>query len=121
MPSRDAGGTSDAIFTWLHQDIGLFLLPTVVLVMLAVERLVAGRRHPAWIGWTAIDGTTITFVGGLLYVFVAPTLYGAGYVIATIGLLIVGVSLLATIWWSALGAAAVTPATQEPVLPPKAA
>lgn len=114
---KAAGAANDAIFTWLHQDIGLFLLPTMVLVMLAVERLVAGRSHPAWIGWTAIAGTTLTFAGGLVYVFITPTMYGAGYVISTIGLLIVGVSLLATLWWGALGHTPETPPAREPALP----
>lgn len=114
---KAAGAASDAIFTWLHQDIGLFLMPTMVLVMLAVERLVAGRSHPAWIGWTAIVGTTITFVGGLVYVFITPTMYGAGYVISTIGLLITGVSLLTAIWWSVAGHIPETNPAREPALP----
>ena len=100
---KAAGAANDAIFTWLHQDIGLFLLPTIVLVMLAVELLVK-HGHPSWIGWTAIIGTSITFVGGLVYVFVTPTLYGPGYVLSTVGLVVVGMALLATIWWGGLSA-----------------
>jgi hypothetical protein len=99
------GAANDAVFTWLHQDIGLFLLPTIVLVMLAVERLINTRpQRRGLIGWTAIVGTTITFVGGLVYVFVNPTLYGPGYIISTVGLVVVGLALLATLWWGVLGA-----------------
>lgn len=99
------GAANDAIFTWLHQDIGLFLLPAIVLVMLAVERLINHRqRRPGLIGWTAIAGTTITFVGSLVYVFVTPTLYSPGYIIATVGLVVVGIALLATLWWGVVGA-----------------
>ncbi len=111
---KAAGAVNDAIFTWLHQDIGLFLLPAIVLVMLAVERLV-DHGHPGWIGWTAIAGTTITFVGGLVYVFVTPMLYGPGYVISTVGLVVVGMALLATLWWGMLGA--IERAKQTPPAP----
>jgi hypothetical protein len=115
------GAANDAIFTWLHQDIGLFLLPAIVLVMLAVERLInRGQRRPGVIGWTAIAGTTITFVGGLVYVFVTPTLYGPGYILSTAGLVVVGIALLATLWWGVIGAiervrhAPPAPAPSEP-------
>jgi len=99
------GAANDAIFTWIHQDIGLFLLPAIVLVMLVVERLINYRqRRPGLIGWTAIAGTTITFVGVLVYVFVTPTLYGPGYILTTVGLVVVGIALLVTLWWGVLGA-----------------
>ncbi|HEX8917263.1 MAG TPA: hypothetical protein VF898_02070, partial [Chloroflexota bacterium] len=97
---KASGATKDALFTWLHQDIGLFMLPSLVLVMLAVELLVH-EGHPSWIGWTTIVGTTTAFVGGLIWVFFDPALHGPGYVVSTIGLLIVGCALLATLWWGA--------------------
>jgi hypothetical protein len=103
---RDApGAAGDAIYTWLHQDIGLFLFPALVLVMLAVERLINREKwRPNSIGWAVISGTTVTFLGALVYVFVAPSLYGPGYVLSTVGLVIVGIALLATLWWGAVGA-----------------
>ena len=102
---KAAGAVNDAIFTWLHQDIGLFLLPAIVLVMLAVERLINHQQQrPGVIGWTTIVGTTITFVGGLVYVFATPTLYGPGYILSTVGLVVVGIALLATLWWGVIGA-----------------
>jgi len=104
------GAANDAVYTWLHQDIGLFLLPALVLVMLAVERLVAPRHRDA-IGWATILGTTVTFLGGMVFVFVNPALHGPGYDISTVGLLIVGLALLATLWYGALRhATAVVPA-----------
>jgi hypothetical protein len=96
---RAAGASKDAIFTWLHQDIGLFLLPTLVIVMLAIERLVVNNRRPGWIGLITITGTSIAFIGSMVYVFVTPVLHGAGYAITTLGLLIVGIALLSTVWW----------------------
>jgi hypothetical protein len=97
-----AGAAKDAVFTWFHQDIGLFLLPAIVLVMLAVERL-AERDHPAWIGAVTIAGTSLAFLGGLTYIVVDPATYGPGYVISTIGLLLIGVALLGVLWWGAVG------------------
>ena len=97
-----AGAANDAVFTWLHQDIGLFLLPALVLVMLAVELLV-DREHLNWIGWSTLVGISAVFVGGLIYVFVTPSIPGAGYIISTIGLMIVGFAVLITLWWGALG------------------
>lgn len=97
-----AGAAKDAVFTWLHQDIGLFLLPAIVLIMLASELLI-DRKHLGWIGWTMTIGTTILFVGSMIYVFVTPVLYGSGYAITVIGLLVVGFALLLTLWWGAIG------------------
>jgi hypothetical protein len=96
-----AGASKDAIFTWLHQDIGLFLLPTLVIVMLAIERLVVNNRRPGWIGLLTITGTSIAFIGSMVYVFVTPVLHSVGYAITTIGLLVVGIALLLTVWWGA--------------------
>lgn len=97
-----AGAAKDGVFTWFHQDIGLFLLPAIVLVLLATERL-ADRDHPAWIGQVTIVGTSLAFLGGVTYVVVDPALHGPGYVISTIGLLLIGVVLLGILWWGAVG------------------
>ena len=99
---KAAGANADAIFTWLHQDIGLFLLPAIVLVMLAVERLIS-RRASNLIGLAAAIGVTIAFIGGLVYVFVDPALHSSGYVVTTVGLLIVGLALLGTLWYGTIG------------------
>jgi hypothetical protein len=115
-----SGVANDAIFTWLHQDFGLFLLPTLILVMLAVERLV-DYGHPGWIGWTTIAGTTVAFVGGYIWVFLDPSLHGPGYVVSSAGMLLVGLALLATLWWGIAGhlrqAAAITRAEPRPFAP----
>jgi hypothetical protein len=100
---KAAGATNDAVFTWLHQDIGLFLLPTLVLIMLAAERLI-DHVHPGFVGWTTILGTTVTFAGGMIYVFVDPATYGFGYALTTMGLVVVGIALLATLWWGIMAA-----------------
>jgi hypothetical protein len=92
-----AGAAHDAIFTWFHQDVGLFLLPTIVLVMLVVGLFVR-QPQTQWIGWAAIAGSTILFLGGMLWVFVDSDLYGPAYWLSTLGLLVVGAALLGTLY-----------------------
>jgi hypothetical protein len=101
-----AGASSDAIFTWLHQDIGLFLLPTMLVVMLAAELLAANHGRSNWIGPTAIAGTTLLFAGGMFWVFVNPALHGPGYWLSTVGILVTGAAVLGTVWHGGLAAAA---------------
>jgi hypothetical protein len=98
-----AGAANDAVFTWLHQDIGLFLLPALVLIMLAAELLIDRSKPLSWIGWSTIAGITAVFVGGLVYVFVTPAMFSSGYIIVTLGLLVVGFALLITLRWGAIG------------------
>jgi hypothetical protein len=116
---RTAGAANEAVFTWLHQDIGLLLFPAIVLVMLVAERLITPRKHrPGMIGWTTIVGTTLVFVGGLVYVFVSSVAYGPGYIIATVGLVVVGIAILATLWWGVIGAIERAKHASPPVLGP---
>jgi hypothetical protein len=96
------GAANDAVFTWIHQDIGLFMFPTLTLVMLAAERYVTTRRQ-GLIGSTTLAGTTVAFVGLLVFVFLDTAPRGAGYILSTIGLAIIGSALLATLWYSKLG------------------
>jgi hypothetical protein len=93
------GARNDAVYTWIHQDLGLFLLPTLVLVMLAAERLLS-RRHQRLIGTTTLTGTTIAFAGTLTFVFLDTARRGPGYIVTTIGLALIGAALLATIWYA---------------------
>lgn len=99
---KAAGAAKDAVYTWIHQDVGLFLLPTLTLIMLAVERLVAHRHHGP-IAVATAAGSTVTFIGTLIFVFVSPALHGPGYALVTAGLAIIGAALLATIWWGTIG------------------
>jgi len=96
--SSAPGAASDAVFTWFHQDVGLFLFPVMAVVMLVTARYVL-PKHQGPIAWTAIVGSTILFVGGMVYVFIDQALHGTGYVLSTIGLLVIGAAFLGTIWW----------------------
>jgi hypothetical protein len=97
-----AGAANDGIFTWLHQDVGLFLLPTVLVIMLAVERLVVRRVQRDEIAWTAIVGTTLLFIGGMVWVFIDPAVSGTGFLLSTAGVLVTGLAVLGTLWYAGL-------------------
>jgi len=89
---KAAGAPKDAVFTWLHQDVALFLFPALVVVLLLARRLVA-QRYRSLVGWSALAGTTVLLLGGGIWVFVNPALHGPGYVISTVGLALVGISI----------------------------
>jgi hypothetical protein len=93
------GAARDAVYVWFHEDVGLFMLPMLILIMLAVERFLE-RGHPSWIGWTIIVGISVVVAGGGVWVFVNPALHGPGYDVSTAGIMIVALAMLATLWWS---------------------
>jgi hypothetical protein len=112
-----AGASGDAIFTWFHQDVGLFLLPTIVLVMLVVQRLI-GQKGTGWIGWFVTAGTTALFLGGMVWVFIDSNLQGAGYWLSTTGLLLVGAAILGTLYHGVLRHGEVPAAPAVPTMRP---
>ncbi len=95
------GAVNDAVFTWLHQDIGLFLLPAIVLALIAAQRLISGKIE--LISLITLAGVTITFIGGIVFVFLSPATYGAGYIVTTLGLLGIGAAIATTLWYGAAG------------------
>jgi hypothetical protein len=96
------GAANDAIFTWLHQDVGLFLLPALVAALLAADRL-AAHRYQGVIGWSAIGAVTLLLLGGGVWVFVNPALHGTGYLLSTLGMALLGISIATTIAAGLLG------------------
>lgn len=85
------GAAKDAVFTWLHQDIGLFLLPGLVLVAVAAHRLIKTAHQPL-VAWLITAGTVITLAGAMIFVFISPVLHGAGYLVSAAGLLLIAVA-----------------------------
>ncbi|HYA00158.1 MAG TPA: hypothetical protein VEK76_07375 [Candidatus Binatia bacterium] len=98
---KAAGAANDAVFTWLHQDVGFFLLPTVVLIMLVVQRYIEPRLR-ARLAATTAAGITVTFIGAMLWVFSDPSLHGPGYVVTLAGLCVLGAALVASAWFGLL-------------------
>jgi hypothetical protein len=97
-----AGAANDGVFTWMHQDLGFFLLPTLVLIMLVVQRYVAPRLRARLAGAIAA-GVTVTFVGSMVWVFADPSLHGPGYILTLIGLVVIGGALVAATWFGLIG------------------
>ncbi len=88
-------GVNDAVYGWFHQDFALFLIPAIMTLILAVMHFTHdARQRRASVG-TLLAGSCLGFVGGMLYVFVSPALYGVSFVITTIGLagIVLGVVL----------------------------
>lgn len=95
------GAQADAIFTFWHQDFAFFMIPAIILVLVIAERYLPRRQDHNALGRGFIAGTTLAFLGGLLYVFVDPHLYGIGFYVAAVGFLIIAF-LVARTWWTLL-------------------
>lgn len=104
--AKAAGAANDAVFTWLHQDVGLFLLPALVAVMLLADGLV-GNGYRGLAGWSALLGVAMLLFGGGIWVFVDSALHGPGYVLSTIGMGLVAISIAAVVVSGLLGDAQV--------------
>jgi hypothetical protein len=87
-----------AAFTWVHQDLGLLLLPAVLTVMLSLSRLTADALPGRASVSALLTGSAVAFIGGLLYVFADPAPYGAAFVVMTIGFAAVFIGVLLAIW-----------------------
>jgi hypothetical protein len=61
------------------------------------DHLVVVHQFRRVIGWSALAGTTALLVGGGLWVFVNPALHGPGFIVSTAGIVLLGVSIAATI------------------------
>ena len=94
--AKAPGALNDAIYTWVHQDIALFLLPALFAILLLSDRLVAPRCK-GFIAWMAMAGVAMLLVGGGIWAFVSPVVHGAGYALSTTGLLLVGSSIAVAI------------------------
>jgi hypothetical protein len=80
--AKARGAGSDAVFTWFHQDVGLFLLPLMTASMILTARLVASRLQGTVAVGTMI-GSGLLFAVGMVYVFIDSATHGPGYVVAT--------------------------------------
>jgi hypothetical protein len=100
--AKAPGASNDAIYTWIHQDVGLFLIPALIAILSLADHIVA-CRYKGFIGWGAIAGVTMLLIGGGVWVFVSPVVHGAGYALSTIGLVLLGSAIAVTIC-SGLGA-----------------
>ena len=95
------GAQADAVFTFWHQDFAFFMIPAIILVLVIAERYLPRSQDRNLLGRGLIAGTTLAFLGGLLYVFVDPHLYGIGFYVAATGFL--GIAyMVARTWWALL-------------------
>ncbi|NNN16988.1 MAG: hypothetical protein HKL79_01295 [Thermoplasmata archaeon] len=83
---------------WMRLYVGFFLSLMLLIVVLVVERLLP-TLYQNRVGWTMLVGAALTFVGCMIYIYSA--LPAGGYV-AVVGLVAVGGSFLATVWYGAV-------------------
>lgn len=95
---KAVAAAADGIFTWLHQDVGLFLLPTLLIVMLAADALILNHERTNRMGILALIGSTVLYIGVLLWVFVNPAHFGIAYWVSTVGVLCIGGALVDVVW-----------------------
>jgi len=88
-------GVNDAVYGWFHQDFALFLLPAIMTLILAVLHFTQDQKQRRASVGTLVAGSLLGFIGGMLYVFVSPSLYGISFIVTTVGLaaIVVGVIL----------------------------
>ena len=89
---------ADAVFTWFHQDYAFFLLPAIMTVMLALKWLAADERLRRNANWTLLGGALVSFIGGMLYIFVSQSRGGISFVVTTIGFVVIAIGALLAIW-----------------------
>jgi hypothetical protein len=89
---------ADAVFTWWHQDFAFFLLPSVLGILLALQRMGAAEHLRHLAGWTLVSGAVIAFVGGLMYIFVDPSRFGPSFSVTSLGLFVLAAGVVVAIW-----------------------
>ena len=89
------GAASDAIFTWWHQDFAFFMVPSTMVLLVALTRLVQPGQARDYAMYAVVAGEIIAFLGGVIFVFLDTATGGLGFVAITLGFLavIVGVVL----------------------------
>ncbi len=79
------GATSDAVFTFWHQDFAFFIIPAVMVVLQILHRMVDDRVARARIGTLLVSGGGLAFLGGLGYVFLTPARDSVAFWLTAIG------------------------------------
>jgi hypothetical protein len=91
------GARSDAVFTFWHQDFAFFIVPGVMIVLTIVHRMVPDLARRARIAWLIGGGAAVSFLGGLAYVFLAPSRFGPAFWCTAVGFAALAVALAWTV------------------------
>ena len=89
---------ADAVFTWFHQDFAFFLLPAIMTIMLALKWLANDAKLRRQANWALLGGTFVSFVGGMLYIFVSQASGGISFIVTSAGFAVILVGTLLAIW-----------------------
>ncbi len=90
------GATSDAVFTFWHQDFAFFIIPAVMVVLQILHRMVADAATRTRIATLLTGGGGLAFLGGLSYVFWTPTRTSLPFWLTAVGF----AALVAGVVWT---------------------
>jgi len=88
---------NDEIFGNIQPMYGVFVLTVISIILLIVDHYQITGIWRRFIGWLMGIGLIISFIGASLWVFINPVI-GPYFWIYFIGLLIIGVSAVATVY-----------------------
>jgi hypothetical protein len=108
-------GAADLIYGWYHQDFAFFILPAVMVLLLVLELFARDGRQRRSAIWTLLAGSTLAFLGGVLYVFVSSAVYGISFLIATVGIAALVAGTVLSIWAVASPSSRQSTAEQAPL------
>jgi len=102
-PGLGPGWMQDAVFLRFHQDFGFFVLPAIVVALLAFNLMGISESAERRVSYTLIAGMLITFASGGAYF---ATLYPAALYLAALGAAIMWGGLAMGLYYSWRGSPA---------------
>lgn len=91
------GSAADAVFTFWHQDFAFFIVPSVMVLLQIVHRMVHEVRERVRITALSIAGGGVAFLGGLGYVLTDPSRFGPAFWVTALGFALILLALVDTI------------------------
>lgn len=67
------GAASDSFFTGFHQQFAFFVLPALVVAVLALDFYVKSQKTKTILSYSTILGSLLAFIGGIGYAFASPS------------------------------------------------
>lgn len=89
---------NDMAFSKFQPMFGIFFLTIMALVLLAVDYYQAEGLLRRDIGWISGLGLLVAMIGGSAWVFVDPTTGGTYYTVYKIGIMVLGLAIVLSLW-----------------------
>lgn len=89
--------SNDGVYSAIQPLFGIFLLTVTSIFLLAADYYQVSKAFRMVIGWLSVLGLIVSTLGASFWIFFNPTTGGIGTIIYYLGLLIIGLSGIATI------------------------